>query len=78
MVSAGYVALTISPLIFYNVTGTTSTTTLDKPVILDWLNLNLNQARGPYQLSWTLTFGVGTSQLGPSTVSLNWVPLMGP
>ena len=68
---------------------------LDKPAILDWLNLilNLNQARGPYQLSWTLTFRVSTSklnlyistgslifvpQLGPSTGSLNLVPQLGP
>ena len=36
---------------------------LDKPAILDRLNLilNLNQARGTYQLHWTLTFRVSTS-----------------
>ena len=47
---------------------------LDQPAILD----DLNQARGPYQLSWTLTFRVSTSQLGPSTWSLNLVPQLGP
>ena len=37
---------------------------LDKPVLLDQLNLilNLNQARGLNQLSWTLTFRVSTSR----------------
>ena len=42
---------------------------LDKPAILDGLNLilNLNQARKLYQLSWTLTFRVSRSQLSPST-----------
>ena len=47
---------------------------LDKQAMLDWINLilNLNQARGPYQLSWTLplTFRLSTSQLGPSSWSL--------
>ena len=42
----------------------------------------MTSTRGPYQLSWTLTFRVSTSQLGPSTSpsteSLNWVPQLGP
>ena len=29
-------------------------------IYIFFLNLNLNQARGPYQLSWTLTFRVST------------------
>ena len=58
-----------------------ATTTLDKPALLDWLNLILNLNQGPYQLSWTLTFRVITPQLVPqlwpsvwsSTWSLNLV-----
>ena len=60
---------------------------LDKPALLDWLNLvlNLNQDKGPHQLSWTLTFRVISTwslnlvtQLSPSTLSLNFVPKLGP
>ena len=56
-----------------SITPTTTTMTLDKPALLDWLNLdlNLNQARGPYQLSWTLTFRVSTSQPGQTLVTGN-------
>ena len=71
-----------------------ATTTLDKPALLDWLNLILNLNQGPYQLSWTLTFRVITPQLVPqlwpsiwsstwsstcsSTWSLNLVKQIGP
>ena len=52
---------------------------LDKPAILDLLNfiLNLNQARGPYQLSWTLTFRAHLNFV-PQLANPNWVPQLGP